>query len=109
TTPGALECLTDVVQRYLESMAKRTMENTYRAGRTEPNIPDVLQGFQQLPIPLSWSELRDFAFSEDGYSNRHGSAAANGHSSAAAAAATAATAATAAAAASAASGGEEEE
>lgn len=36
------------VQRYVESMAKRTMENTYRAGRTEPNIPDVLQGFQQL-------------------------------------------------------------
>lgn len=32
----------------MESMAKRTMENTYRAGRTEPNILDVLQGFQQL-------------------------------------------------------------
>lgn len=24
------------------------MENTYRAGRTEPNMADVLQGLQQL-------------------------------------------------------------
>eukprot|EP00752_Nemacystus_decipiens_P005998 g5416.t1 len=76
TTPGALECLTDVVQRYVESMAKRTMENTYRAGRTEPNVPDVLQGFQQLPIPLRWTELRDFAFSEDGFSSSHGASSA---------------------------------
>ncbi|CAM9195035.1 unnamed protein product, partial [Sphacelaria rigidula] len=68
TTAGALECLTDVVQRYLEDMAKRTMENTYRAGRTEANVADVLQGFQQMPIPLNWRELRDFAFSEEGYS-----------------------------------------
>ncbi|CAM9657954.1 unnamed protein product, partial [Laminaria digitata] len=68
TTAGALECLTDVVQRYVEDMAKRAMENTYRAGRTEANVADVLQGMQQLPMPLSWTELRDFAFSEDGYS-----------------------------------------
>lgn len=36
------------VQRYLEDMAKRTMENTYRAGRTEANVADVIQGFQQM-------------------------------------------------------------
>lgn len=38
----------DQVQKYLEEMAKRTMENTYRAGRTEANVADVLQGFQQM-------------------------------------------------------------
>ncbi|CAM9128350.1 unnamed protein product, partial [Ectocarpus sp. 13 AM-2016] len=86
TSAGALDCLTDVVQRYVETMAKRTMENTYRAGRTEPNIPDVLQGFQQMRTPLSWTELRDFAFSEDGYSNRYENAASSGSGSAAPAA-----------------------
>ncbi|CAN0297429.1 unnamed protein product [Ectocarpus fasciculatus] len=81
TSAGALDCLTDVVQRYVESMAKRTMENTYRAGRTEPNIPDVLQGFQQMRTPLSWTDLRDFAFSEDGYSDRYKKGASSGSSS----------------------------
>lgn len=29
-------------------MAKRTMESTHRAGRTEANLGDVLQGLQQM-------------------------------------------------------------
>ena len=64
---SALEALADVVRYYVNGVARRSAANARHAQRSDLALNDVLAGLRQTPAsPVTWAELRDFAFRGDG-------------------------------------------
>lgn len=58
----ALNLMSDVVGRYIETLGLHARENANAAGRTKANAYDVLNAFSMLsPRPLSFAELHNHA------------------------------------------------
>ena len=68
---SALEALADVVRYYVNGVARRSAANARHAQRSDLALNDVLAGLRQTPAsPVTWAELRDFAFRGDGGADR---------------------------------------